>query len=65
MDRAAVSTHRKTLSIESDTAEKVTLAIPADAADTEIHLILEVWDRSTIVPVVDYRRAIIDVSQTR
>jgi len=53
--------YSKALSIEDDTADKVSLTIPADAAGTELHVILEVWDKNEILPVVDYRRAVIDV----
>jgi hypothetical protein len=55
----------KAVSIEDDMAEEILLTIPADAAGKELHLILEVWDRSTIAPVVDYRRAIIEVGKTK
>lgn len=51
----------KSVSIDADSAETASLTIPADAGGKELHLILEVWDRSAIVPMVDYRRVIIDV----
>ncbi|MFC1765324.1 hypothetical protein ACFL6U_25040 [Planctomycetota bacterium] len=36
---------------------------PKNAAGRELHLILEVWDDSDIVPLVDYRRTVISVNQ--
>lgn len=49
----------KALPMNNPTAEKVKFIIPADAAGKELHLILEVWDKSKIVPLVDYRRVVI------
>ena len=49
----------KALPLENTTADKIQFTIPADAAGKELHLILEVWDQSLIVPLVDYRRAVI------
>ena len=39
------------------------LTIPEDAAGSEIHIILEVRDRSEIVPLYDYRRIVMAVAQ--
>lgn len=55
----------KTFPLEGTDAERIALTIPADAAGKEIHLILEVWDESEIVPLVDYRRAIIEVNRAK
>jgi len=52
----------KELPVEEATAEKITITIPSDASGSELHLILEVWDRSTIVPLAAYRRAVINVT---
>ena len=49
------------LPLEHAATDKVTLTIPADALGKELHLILEVWDHHSIVPLVDYRRAVIEV----
>jgi hypothetical protein len=51
----------KALVIESASAKKIQFIIPPDAAGKELHLILEVWDQSQIVPLVDYRRTVITV----
>lgn len=53
----------KALSLGIATTDKIQFAIPADAAGKELHLILEVWDQSAIVPLVDYRRAVISVAK--
>jgi len=55
----------KELEVGTATAEKIAVTIPRDAAGKELHLILEVWDQSRIVPLVDYRRAVISVTQPR
>ena len=34
----------------------------SDAAGKELHLIPKVWDQSAIIPLVDYRRAVIKVT---
>jgi hypothetical protein len=41
--------------------DQASIIIPEDAVGKELHLILEVWDRSTIVPLADYRRVVIEV----
>jgi hypothetical protein len=50
------------LPIENPTEREITVTVPADAAGRELHLILEVWDQSLIVPLVDYRRVVITVA---
>ncbi|MEO6245980.1 MAG: nucleoside hydrolase-like domain-containing protein [Opitutaceae bacterium] len=52
----------KPLPLENPTAENIALRVPADAAGQELHLILEVWDQSPIVPLAAYRRAVIAVA---
>jgi hypothetical protein len=51
----------KELPISHSDAEKIQLSIPGDARGKELHLILEVWDQSDIVPLADYRRVVINV----
>ncbi len=51
----------KKFPLENPTAAQIQLTVPADAAGKELHLILEVWDQSEIVPLVDYRRVVITV----
>ena len=41
------------------------VAIPADSAGTQIHVILEVKDLNPIASLYDYRRIVIDVSLPR
>jgi hypothetical protein len=53
----------KALPIENALSDKIEVIIPPDARGKELHLILEVWDQSEIVPLVDYRRAVITVRQ--
>ncbi len=52
----------KPVAIENATEPEVEFRVPSDAGGKELHLILEVWDESSIVPLVDYRRAVISVS---
>ncbi len=51
----------KELAIRNSDAEKIQFTIPEDAKGKELHLILEVWDQSKIVPLADYRRVVINV----
>lgn len=44
------------------TSRKTSLLIPADASGKEIHLILEAQDDNSIVPMYDYRRMVIHVT---
>ena len=53
----------KALPLENATADRIQFTVPADAAGRELHLILEVWDQSTTVPLVDCRRAVISVAK--
>ena len=56
-----VGTYSKALTVADDTATVSALTIPKDAGESEIHVILEVRDRSDIVPMYDYRRIVISV----
>ncbi len=58
---AGQNPYGKAIKIAGNTKPKIDLVIPADAAGKELHLILEVWDESPIVPMVDYRRVVIQV----
>ena len=51
----------KHLEIENTDRSKISLTIPQDAGGKELHLILEVWDDSEIVPLVNYRRVVLSV----
>ncbi len=51
----------KALPLADATSPRVTLTVPADAEGKELHLILEVTDRSPIVPLTAYRRVVIEV----
>jgi hypothetical protein len=53
----------KEIATEESSASQVEFTIPRDAAGKELHLILEVWDQSKIVPLADYRRVVITVSK--
>ena len=51
----------KELVIENNTDSKIEIKVPKDASGKELHLILEVWDKSPIVPLVDYRRVVLNI----
>ncbi|MEM8765570.1 MAG: nucleoside hydrolase-like domain-containing protein [Bacteroidota bacterium] len=52
----------QTIPLKNPGNKEISLKIPENAKGKEIHLILEVWDNSAIVPLVDYRRIIINVT---
>jgi len=54
----------KVLANKDNTESKMKLSIPADAAGKQLHVILEVWDQNDIVPMVDYRRVVIEVGDS-
>lgn len=54
--------YAKELDLKNPTKPKINFTIPADAKGKELHLILEVWDKSEIVPLADYRRIVIEVN---
>jgi len=53
----------KALPIENASSGTIEVTIPPDARGKELHLIVEVWDQSKIVPLVDYRRVVITVAE--
>ncbi len=55
----------KTLTLADASSSRVTLEVPPDAAGKELHLILELTDRSPIVPLTAYRRVVIEVGEAR
>ena len=52
-------TYEKLIAIADATSARTILEIPADAAGKEIHVILEVRDKSKIIPMYDFRRVVI------
>lgn len=52
------------LRIPSDKGPATELSVPKDAAGCQLHVVLQVWDRSEIMPMVDYRRIVVDVEGT-
>ncbi len=53
--------YNRAVPIAGSDSPLITLTVPTDAAGKELHLILEVWDQSTIVPLAAYRRVVITV----
>ncbi len=58
---AGARPYGKALSISNADQPQISFSVPTDAKGKELHLILEVWDQSPIVPLVDYRRVVIKV----
>ncbi len=56
-------TYRGALERTSGTAAEHQIQIPADAAGSELHLILEVRDESRIAALTSYRRVVIHVAK--
>ncbi len=54
-------TYGKNIPLPNSKSVSTTLTIPDDALNSETHLILEVQDKSKIVPLTDYRRIVIEV----
>ena len=52
----------KEFEIKNSDLSKIAFTIPEDASGKELHLILEVWDESNIVPLVDYRRVVLTIN---
>lgn len=52
------------LPIEGAQEPKATLQIPAEAAGAQIHLVLDVSDDSPIASMHDYRRIVVDVTES-
>jgi len=55
-------TYPGTVYIDQPKESKTWLNIPSGAASKQIHLILEIKDKSSIAPLFDYRRVVINVS---
>jgi hypothetical protein len=53
--------YNKVFSINDFKAKQIKLEVPNDAKGKELHLILEVWDNNKVVPLVDYRRVVLNV----
>ena len=56
--------YEKELSIKESSQSKCSVSIPADASGKTIHLILEIKDNNKIASLYDYRRIVIQVSNT-
>ena len=56
-----VSTYAGAVGISHANEKTAELAVPVDAAGKQIHVILEVKDRNSMVPMFAYRRIIIDI----
>lgn len=54
--------YNKPIVIENDTRVKTSFKIPRDAGAKELHVILEVHDNNKIVPLIDYKRLVIIVT---
>lgn len=59
---AGTRPYGKELPLEGAERARASFTIPDDAKGKQLHLILEVWDDSKIVNLVDYRRVVIDVN---
>jgi hypothetical protein len=51
----------KEFPIQNSNLAAIDFEVPKDTKGKELHLILEVWDDSKIVPLVDYRRVVLTV----
>jgi hypothetical protein len=51
------------IDLSNSNKSRASITIPANAADKQIHVILEVKDKSTIASLYDYRRIVIDVAE--
>jgi hypothetical protein len=58
---AGCNPYRKAFSIKNSKDQKIKIEVPKGAKGKELHLILEVWDNNLVVPLVDYRRVVINV----
>lgn len=59
---AGARPYKKPLTIENSSSVKTSLLIPEDAAGKTLHIILEVTDDNKIVPLIDYRRMVVIVT---
>ncbi|MEM1225638.1 MAG: nucleoside hydrolase-like domain-containing protein [Planctomycetota bacterium] len=55
-------TYSGPLTLKEPTSNVTELTVPTDAAGKEIHVVLEVRDRSVVVPLTDYRRIVVTVT---
>jgi hypothetical protein len=58
-------TYGGTLAIPDPAARATSLALPADSAGSQVHVVLEVADESEVVPLSAFRRIVIDVGPGR
>lgn len=56
-------TYQEKITVPNPTALETQLTIPKNASGSEIHVILEIQDDNEIVPLYDYRRIVISVSE--
>lgn len=56
-----VTTYKGPFKIRHSQSPRTSITIPRDAADSQIHIILQVNDNSPIISMYDYRRIVIDV----
>nr|WP_299346222.1 DUF1593 domain-containing protein [Allomuricauda sp.] len=54
-------TYGNQVTLLNSNTSKATLKVPFDASGSQIHIILEVKDKSAIVPLFDYRRIVVNV----
>jgi len=60
-----VTTYKDPMAIPNAQSPKTSITIPDDATGSQIHIILQVNDNSSVVSMYDYRRIIIDVEKAR
>lgn len=53
--------YRRTTSLTGADTAAATLTVPPDAAGRDLHVILEIWDDAADIPLVDYRRLVVEV----
>ena len=54
-------TYAGTVEVADATAPVASVIVPKDAAQKQIHVILEVTDKSPVVPLTSYRRIVMDI----
>lgn len=59
---AGARPYKKPIPIKNSSSVKTSLTIPEDAAGKKLHIILEVKDDNKIVPLIDYRRMVVIVT---
>lgn len=52
----------RNIEIKGSSKQQASLTVPNDVGGKELHIILEVRDKSKIVPLVDYRRMVVTVT---